>query len=95
MAQLEDHIKRVNSKLQLILKQYLLLQKENEKLKEKLQELKLNNAKEAAETFRLQQQVSILKSSVGQMTEVEKKVFEKQITRYIKEIDKCIGLLSE
>ena len=95
MAQLEDHIKRVNSKLQLILKQYLLLQKENEKLKEKLQELKLNNAKEAAETFRLQQQVSILKNSVGQMTEVEKKVFEKQITRYIKEIDKCIGLLSE
>ena len=95
MAQLEEHIKRVNNKLQQILKQYLLLQKENEKLKEKLQELKLSNAKEAEETLRLQQQVSILKSSVGQMTETEKKVFEKQITRYIKEIDKCIGLLSE
>ena len=95
MAQLEEHIKRVNSKLQQILKQYLLLQKENEKLKEKLQELKLSNAKEAEEMLRLQQQVSILKSSVGQMTETEKKVFEKQITRYIKEIDKCIGLLSE
>ena len=95
MAQLEEHIKRVNNKLQQILKQYLLLQKENEKLKEKLQELKLNNVKEAEEMLRLQQQVSILKSSVGQMTEAEKKVFEKQITRYIKEIDKCIGLLSE
>ena len=95
MAQLDEHIKRVNSKLQQILKQYLLLQKENEKLKEKLQELKLINTKETEETLRLQQQVSILKSSAGQMTEVEKKVFEKQITRYIKEIDKCIGLLSE
>ena len=95
MAQLEEHIKRVNGKLQHILKQYMLLQKENEKLKEKLLELKLSNAKEAEETLRLQQQVSILKSSIGQMTEIEKKVFDKQITRYIKEIDKCIGLLTE
>lgn len=95
MAQLEEHIQRVNNKLQHMLKQYLLLQKENEKLKEKLKELKLTAEKEAEETLRLQQQVSILKTSVGQMTETEKKAFDKQISRYIKEIDKCIGLLSE
>jgi len=29
------------------------------------------------------------------MTEADKKAFEKQINQYIKEIDKCIGLLSE
>ena len=34
MAELEEHIKRVNNKLQQLLKQYLLLQKENEKLKD-------------------------------------------------------------
>lgn len=95
MAQLEEHIKRVNNKLQHILKQYQHLQKENEKLKEKLKELKLNSENEAEETLRLQQQVSILKTSAGQMTETEKKAFDKQINRYIKEIDKCIGLLSE
>ena len=95
MAQLEEHIKRVNNKLQQILKQYQHLQKENDKLKEKLKELKFNSEKEAEEILRLQQQVSILKTSVGQMTETEKKAFDKQINRYIKEIDKCIGLLSE
>ena len=95
MAQLEEHIQRVNNKLQHMLRQYLLMQKENEKLKEKLKELKLTGEKEAEEMLRLQQQVSILKTSVGQMTETEKKAFDKQISRYIKEIDKCIGLLSE
>ncbi len=95
MAQLEEHIKRVNNKLQQMLRQYLQIQKENEKLKEKLKELIACQAKEAEETIRLQQQVSILKLSAGQMAETEKKAFEKQINRYIKEIDKCIGLLSE
>ena len=95
MAETEDHIIRVNNKLQQLLKQYLFLQKENEKLKETLKALQENREKEAEEVNRLQQQVSILKTSIGQMTEDDKKVFEKQINQYIKEIDKCIGLLSE
>jgi len=95
LTPVDDHIKRVNSKLQQLLKQYLLIQNENEKLKEKLTELRLSKENETAEVDRLQQQVSILKSSMGQMEEPDKKVFEKQINKYIKEIDKCIGLLSE
>jgi hypothetical protein len=43
----------------------------------------------------LQQQVGILKSATGQMSESEKKAFEKIINQYIRELDKCIGLLSE
>jgi regulator of replication initiation timing len=95
MAEMEDHIKRVNSKLQQLLKQYQFLQKENEKLKETLKDLQLAKQQEAEQINQLQQQVSILKTSIGQMTEPDKKVFEKQINQYIKEIDKCIGLLSE
>ena len=95
MAEMDDHIKRVNSKLQQLLKQYQSLQKENEKLTETVKGLQLAKENETAETARLQQQVSILKSSIGQMAEPEKKVFEKQINQYIKEIDKCIHLLSE
>ena len=95
MAELEDHIIRVNNKLQQLLKQYLLLQKENEKLKEVLKDLQLNREREGEELIRLHQQVGILKTSIGQMTETDKKAFEKQISQYIKEIDKCIGLLSE
>jgi len=95
MAEMDDHIKRVNSKLQQLLKQYQSLQKENEKLTESVKSLRLAKENETAETARLQQQVGILKSSIGQMAEPEKKVFEKQINQYIKEIDKCIHLLSE
>ncbi|MBC7511823.1 MAG: hypothetical protein H7320_24250 [Ferruginibacter sp.] len=95
MAVINEHIIRVNNKLQQLLKQYLLLQRENEKLKELLKDLQTNRELEVEELSRLHQQVGILKTSVGQMTDPDKKAFEKQINQYIKEIDKCIGLLSE
>ena len=95
MAEIEDHIKRVNNKLQQLLKQYHALQKENGKLKDTLKEVQQVKETEAEKISQLQLQVNILKTSVGQMTETDKKVFEKQINQYVKEIDKCIGLLSE
>ena len=95
MATMEEHLKRVNTKLQQVLKQYQFLQKENETLKLKAAELQAGKQKDAEEISRLQHQVSILKSSLGQMAEADKKIFEKQINHYIKEIDKCISLLSE
>ena len=95
MAEVEDTIIRVGNKLQQLLRQFLLVQKENEKLKEILKNLQQNQEQEVEEINRLKHQVSILKTSIGQMTELDKKVFEKQITQYVKEIDKCIGLLSE
>ena len=73
MAEMDDHIKRVNSKLQQLLKQYQSLQKENEKLTETVNSLRLAKENETSEIARLQQQVSILKSSIGQMAEPEKK----------------------
>ena len=95
MAIINEHIIRVNNKLQQLLKQYLLLQRENEKLKEVLKDQQYNRKLEVEELSRLHQQVGILKTSIGQMTDPDKKAFEKQINQYIKEIDKCIGLLSE
>lgn len=95
MSELEEQFKRVNTKLQQLLKQYLLLQKENEKLKGILKIVQLSRDQDTEQINKLQQQVSILKTSIDQMTEADKKAFEKQINQYIKEIDKCIGLLSE
>ena len=95
MSELEEQFKRVNTKLQQLLKQHLLLQKENEKLKDILKIVQLSRNQDTEQINKLQQQVSILKTSIGQMTEADKKAFEKQINQYIKEIDKCIGLLSE
>ena len=95
MAEIEEHIKRVTNKLQQLLKQYHALQKENEKLRDTLKEVQQVKEQEAEKIAQLNLQINILKTSVGQMTETDKKVFEKQINQYVKEIDKCIGLLNE
>ena len=95
MTEVEVHIKRINDKLQHLLKLYQLLKKQNEKLTASLLEINTIRDGEAIEMDNLRQQVNILKSCAGQMPEMDKKVFEKQINQYIKEIDKCIHLLSE
>lgn len=43
----------------------------------------------------LKQQVSILKVSAGDMSEADKKEFEKRINGYLKEIDRCIAMLGQ
>ena len=95
MSILEENIKRINNKLQHLLKRYQLLQKEYEQLKTATKDLKVIRDNDFTTINKLEQQVAILKSAAGQMTEPDKKLFEKHINQYIKDIDKCIGLLSE
>ena len=95
MSELESNIKRINDKLQKLLRQYLQLQKDNERQSKLIAELQQTKDKNTQHIHQLQEQVNILKASTGKMTEAEKKSFEKHINQYIKEIDKCIGLLGE
>ncbi len=95
LSMLESNIKRVNDKLQQLLKQYSALQKENEKLRGNAKKLEEENETRRQHIEQLQQQVAILKTAAGQMNEADKKAFERNINQYIKEIDKCITLLSE
>jgi len=95
MSTTEQHLKRIQDKLQQLLKQHAAVQKENSSLKDELgsaQQKLLAQQKNADE---LKQQVSILKVSAGEMNETDKKEFEKRINTYLKEIDKCIAMLSE
>jgi len=95
MTDLDQNIKRINDKLQLLLKDHSNLQKENEKLKGELNAVKqLQNEKDdQLQLFALR--IEVLKASKGSMTEDEKKAFEKKINQYLREIDKCIALLNE
>jgi uncharacterized protein (DUF3084 family) len=95
MAAIENDIKRVYHKLQQLLKQYLLMQKENEKLKEQVKQLRENKEQQLEQIDQLQMKVSILKAAATQMDEADKKVFERKISQYIKDIDKCITMLSD
>jgi len=95
LSNLSENIKRINGKLQQLLKQHQLLQKENGQLANELKELKISRENDLNRINQLEQQAGILKSAAGKMDETDKKLFEKHINQYIKEIDKCIGLLSE
>jgi hypothetical protein len=95
MSVLEENIKRINSKLQQLLRQHQLLQKENEQLKTTIAAFKIRQENDSILITQLEQQAGILKSAAGKMNETDKKLFEKHINQYIREIDKCIGLLSE
>jgi hypothetical protein len=91
----EKQLHRISEKLQQLVKEYAQLQKENHSLK-----LELKNATDKADNHQknaeeLKQQVGILKMNAGEMSEVDKKEFEKKINVYLKEIDRCIALLSE
>lgn len=92
---MEEQLKRVNTKLQQLLKQYLLLRKENEQLNSKVKELSDAHKNDLDTIDELKQQVMILKSAAGQMTEADKKAFEKRINQYIREVDKCINFLGD
>ena len=95
MNTLETNIKRTTDKLQVLLKQHQQIVKENEQLTLQITLLKSNKVNDLNQIAQLEQQVSILKFAVGNMDDIGKKLFEKNINQYIKDIDKCIGLLSE
>jgi HJR/Mrr/RecB family endonuclease len=91
----EQQIKRIQDKLQQLLKRHSAIQKENNLLKQELQEARSSLTVFQKSTDELKQQVSILKSVSGEMSEADKKEFEKRLNAYIKEIDRCITLLGE
>lgn len=95
MPDLNDHIASVNNKLQLLLKQYDHLVKENEQQQQLIHTLQQDqqNTREQLET--LQQQNLVLKASVTDMSPADKKELEQKLNQYIKNIDKCISLLSQ
>ena len=82
-------------KLQQLLRQYNRLEKENERLRQDLEDSKKKEVLTQAKVEELQQQVSILKLAAGEMSDKDKKTFERKLNQYIKEIDKTITYLSK
>ena len=95
MSENETHIKRVHDKLARLAKSYQSLQKENLNLASMVSLLKQKEVDLKLELEQMSEKVQILKAASGQMTDGDQKDFEKRINQYIKEIDHCIGMLSE
>jgi chromosome segregation ATPase len=95
MNELELQVRRIQDKLQQLLRQRDSLLKENEKLKVEVRQLRADHTDHSVMLEQLRQQVEILKASKGELNEAEKKGFEKRLGQYIREIDRCIALLGE
>jgi FtsZ-binding cell division protein ZapB len=91
---IDARLKTIQAKLQQVLKQYQLLQKENAQLKKELSRSQQHTAEKTTQLQTLQQQVDVLKLGVSGWNDHEKAELEKRIDVYLKEIDKCIALLN-
>ena len=95
MESLQDQIKRIHNKLQELLKQHSQSQRDMEKQRAELSVLREQQKLNEEKIRLLQEQNHILQAAAGEMAPGDKKAFEQAINRYIREIDKCIALLSE
>ncbi len=95
MSQLETHINRINNKLQEVLKNYDALKKQHAQQVETIQALTAEKKAHEQKIRLLEEQQYLLKSMAGKLDEKEKKSFEQALGKYIREIDKCIAMLSE
>ena len=94
MADVKNHITQLNAKLQLLLKQYDGLISENGQQKIKIRKLEETVEQHTKAFEKLQQEQLILKASLDVMDDAEKKKLEQKINSYVRNIDKCISLLS-
>lgn len=92
---LDQQFTGLYEKLQALLRQYSRLERENEKLREEIEQGKKKEAALKARTDELQQQIAILKMTAGEMPDKDRKAFERKINQYIKEIDRTIAYLSQ
>jgi archaellum component FlaC len=95
MTQPEIQLKRVHEKILLLLKQHQALQKENERLKEDLKKMQVRGEALSRDAEKFRQQAEVLRLSGRGMEEAEKKLLERRLNQYVREIDKCIALLQE
>jgi hypothetical protein len=91
----QDQLTRITGKLQQLLRKHEVLLKENEKLRTEVAELKLKQDFNTGKIAELEQSVAVLRTLTGNMEEQDKKALEKQLNHYIREIDRCIAMLSE
>ncbi len=92
---LDNQIKTISDKLQQLLKKCNSLQKENEVLYRELSVLKEKEKEYKSTIDAISQKVNILQAVAGNMTEADQKDLEKRINQFVKDIDKCIDMITE
>lgn len=94
MVDLSVQIRSIQDKLQQLLKQQALVQKENQQLRKELERWQAQNEEKESRILALQNQLDAVKLGALSLNETEKTALGKRIDGYLKEIDKCIALLN-
>ena len=94
MEEVNKHIKSLAGKIQTLVKRHAELLTENLHQKTLIEKIKQKETADKERIDLLEQQQLILKASIDKMDEKEKKELETKLNSYIKNIDKCISLLS-
>jgi hypothetical protein len=95
MTSPEVQFKRVHEKILLLMKQHQTLQKENERLRDDLKKMQDRSEVISRDVEKFRQQAEAVRLSGRNMEEADKRILEKRLNQYVREIDKCIALLQE
>ena len=93
--QLETQLKNLQTKLQLLLKQNQLLQRQVASLQKDNNNYKNSLEEKTASISKLQQQADVFKLSTNGLDDKEKQELRKRIDLYLAEIEKCLVLINE
>lgn len=93
--QLETQLKNLHAKLQQLLKQNQLLQRQVASLQKDNNNYKNSLEEKTASISKLQQQADIVKLSANTLDDKEKQDLRKRIDLYLAEIEKCLVLINE
>lgn len=95
MPEVFSQIVRITKKVQEQLHNMAVLQKEFDHQKSVMREMKEKQIKLEEQVRLLQEQNQVLKAATGNLPDEEKKGLETLINKYMRDIDKCIAMLSE
>ena len=91
MSTPQEHIKKIQDKLQMLVDKYNGLQRENDRLKKSLQDLNAEADYLKEKNDQMSLQLNMMKVAETEDSKEAKLALEKKINEYIKEIDKCIA----
>ena len=92
---MQEKIKHIKEKVQLLVKQYQQLQKENLQLQLSLEKSNSTNKNLEEQIKQLQHKIDTAKISSSQLSKEEKATLEKRIDGYLKEINTCLSLINK
>lgn len=95
MEKIATQIASINAKVQALIKKQSILEKQAAQQLEQIAMLKKEKEVHEKKIKTLEEQQYILKSAAGNLNPAEKKALDQAISKYIREIEKCIALLSE